>query len=100
MAYAVKLAERAKQDLRRIYRQIGAGESAAAERWYWGLRDAVLSLEEFPERCAQAPEGDGLRQLVYGHGRGRYRVLFELRDTTVLVMHIRHGAREWPEGAG
>lgn len=54
--------------------------------------------EHNPERCGLAPENEWfpgeLRQLLYGKRRGVYRILFEVRDTTVYILRVRHGARK------
>jgi hypothetical protein len=45
-----------------------------------------------------APENDEfeeeIRQILYGKRQHRYRILFTIREQTVIVLHIRHGARE------
>jgi plasmid stabilization system protein ParE len=56
MAYLVKLTARAERDLVHIYNEINAADSDAALKWYRGLKDAILSLEEQPDRCPVTPE--------------------------------------------
>jgi hypothetical protein len=50
-----------------------------------------------PARCALAPENEDfpfeVRQLLYGSGHHRYRILFTVEDDVVSVLHIRHGRR-------
>jgi plasmid stabilization system protein ParE len=75
---------------------IAARSPEAAERWFNAIEAEIHSLEYFPMRCSRARE-DGLfhyelRQLVYGRRQGRYRVIFTIRNQTVHVLHIRHGA--------
>jgi plasmid stabilization system protein ParE len=95
MAYAVRFMPRAKRDLRLLFEHIHAGESAAAFRWYRGLRQEILSLEETPNRCSFAPENRRLRHLLYGRKPHVYRVIYCVieRKKRVDVLHIRHGAR-------
>jgi plasmid stabilization system protein ParE len=64
--------------------------------------DAVLSLEELPNRCPRAPEaqllGAPLRQLLYGQRSSSFRILFrvyEQPEPVVRVVAIRHGARDY-----
>jgi plasmid stabilization system protein ParE len=38
-----------------------------------------------------APFEFEIRQLLYGN----YRLLFTVRDDAVVILHVRHGAREW-----
>jgi plasmid stabilization system protein ParE len=86
---------RAERDLANLYEEIHAGDSEAARKWYWGLREAVLSLEEVPFRCSVTPEKGQLRHLLYGRKPYIYRVIFRVleKEKRVEVLHIRHGAR-------
>jgi plasmid stabilization system protein ParE len=95
MAYLVKIATRAERDLAQLYEDSDAGHSGAALKWYRGLKDAILSLEERPNRCPVTPETDRLRHLLYGQRPHVYRVIFRVLETQkqVEVLHIRHGAR-------
>ena len=56
MAYLVNITARAERDFASLYREINAEESDAALKWYRGLKEAVLSLEELPNRCPVTPE--------------------------------------------
>src|SRR5258708_34889349 len=95
MAYLVKIFPRAERDLARIYTGINAADSDAALKWYRGLRQAILSLEEQPNRCPVTPENDNLRHLLYGNKPHIYRTIFRVveKQKQVDVLHIRHGAR-------
>lgn len=102
MEYVVKFSTRAERDLVEIDEYIGVRHSAAARRWFDRLEKAMYRLERFPRRCRPAVEGRALRrmtrQLLYGRRPNVYRVLFEIDEATrtVLVLAIRHGARdEW-----
>lgn len=87
---------RAKRDLRLIFEYIHAAESEAAFRWYTGLRQAILSLEEYPNRCAVTTENQQTRHLLYGSKPHVYRVIYCVieRKKRVDVLHILHGARQ------
>jgi len=90
LAYRVVLGQRAERALEKL------AENLTVEG-YDGLWDAVDSLEEFPERCAFAPEPPlrhrGVRQLLYKVGRQVYRVLYRVRGERVEILTIRHGRR-------
>ncbi len=79
-----------------LYREIHAGESDAALKWYRGLKEAVLRLEELPNRCPMTPEKAQLRHLLYGNKPHVYRVIFRVveKRKRVDMLHIRHGARD------
>jgi plasmid stabilization system protein ParE len=54
MAYEVRLAKRAINDLRHIYKTIEADTSEAADVWFRALESAIFSLETHPARGAVA----------------------------------------------
>jgi plasmid stabilization system protein ParE len=69
-----------------------------ASRWYDGIRAAILSLDEFPQRCPLAPENDRfpyeLRDLYFGLGsRPTHRIIFTIVTHHVVVLAVRHGAQ-------
>ena len=59
-------------------------------------RDRISSIA--PSRCPLAPEApffkEEIRQLLYGRGRGVHRILFTIKDNSVVVLHVRYGARK------
>jgi toxin ParE1/3/4 len=95
MAYLVRIAARAERDLVSLYGDINAPDSAPARRWYQGLKQAILSLAEKPNRCPATPENKRFRHLLYGDKPHFYRVIYRVdgRRRHVDVLHIRHGAR-------
>ncbi|MGH9453417.1 MAG: type II toxin-antitoxin system RelE/ParE family toxin [Terriglobia bacterium] len=95
MAYRVNLSARAERDLAQLYEDVNAGQSGAALRWYRGLKDAILSLEEQPDRCPVTLENHKLRHLLYGGKPHIYRVIYRVleKEKQVEVLHIRPGAR-------
>jgi toxin ParE1/3/4 len=96
MAYLVNLTDRAERDFASLYREIDAEGSDAALKWYRGLKEAILSLEELPLRCRLTPEKAQLRHLLYGNEPHVYRVIFRVveKQKRVDVLHIRHGVRD------
>lgn len=102
MAYSVELTPRAADDADKAAEYIRQFAPKAAQRWFDGLIQAVLSLEEMPQRCPLAPEterlGIELRQLLYGKRGGLFRIVFrlyeQLQPPVVRVVAIRHGARD------
>jgi plasmid stabilization system protein ParE len=96
LAYLVNLTLRAERDLVLIFEAINAEYSEAALKWYKGLKKAILSLEEQPNRGPATPENAKLRHLLYGRKPHVYRVIYRVTDKNrqVDVLHIRHGARQ------
>ena len=95
MAYLGKVTARVERDLAYLYDKITAEHSGAALKWYRGLKKAILSLEEYPNRCPVTRENPNLRHLLYGHKPHIYRVIYRVLEKRkqVDVLHIRHGAR-------
>ncbi|MBN8731994.1 MAG: type II toxin-antitoxin system RelE/ParE family toxin [Acidobacteria bacterium] len=95
MAYLVNLTARAERDLALLYMQINAENSGVALNWYRGFKQAILSLEEQPNRCPVTPESDKFRHLLYGAKPHIYRAIYRVleKQKQVEVLHIRHGAR-------
>lgn len=79
-----------------LFDRINAEHSDAALKWYRGFKEAILSLQERPNRCPKTPENTKLRHLLYGHKPLIYRVIYRIVESSkkVEVLHIRHGARQ------
>ena len=97
MAYPVDVTPRAGRDLAHLYREIDAQQSDAALKWYRGFREAILSLEEQPNRCPVTPESDKFRHLLYGNKPHVYRAIYRVseKEKRVEVLHIRHAWRRF-----
>jgi plasmid stabilization system protein ParE len=97
MSFRVAIARKAAREIEGQYHWLAERSRAAADRWRDGLIEAIGSLEENPERCPEAPEAEyheGLRQLLHGKRRHVYRILFEVRGDTVVVLRVRHAAQD------
>ncbi len=95
MAYAISISSRAQRDLVSLYEEINVEYSDAALNGYQGLKQAIMSLEEKPNRCPLPRKRDKLRHLLYGRRPNIYRVICRVQEKQkqVEVLHIRHGAR-------
>jgi plasmid stabilization system protein ParE len=102
MAYLVSLTARAERDLAQLFVDINAEHSDAALKWYRGIKEAILSLEEQPSRCPATPENEKLRHLLYGNKPHIYRAIYRVleKEKRVEVLHIRHGARRSFQASG
>jgi len=99
MTFRVEILPAALADVEEAYLWWREHVPELAEAWFDGLGEAIESLDEFPERCAVAPESEDVnvevRQLLYGRGRSVYRVLFRIAaPNLVRVLRIRHSARD------
>ncbi len=97
--FEVILSAEAEANIEKAYQWIAEADPAAADRWYGGLITALRGLAELPLRCPIAPESRlglidrEIRQLLYGRGYWKYRVLFAVDTKRILILHVRHGAR-------
>ena len=99
MIYRIELADTAKADLREVTRWIRDEASpAAANRWLDGLLNAANTLRKQPLRCPLAAESDrfaeDIRLLLHGRRRKKYRILFTIRGDAVVILYVRHIARD------
>jgi mRNA-degrading endonuclease RelE of RelBE toxin-antitoxin system len=76
-----------------IYLRIQADSSPSAAKWFNGLEDAIISLENLPERGMIVPR-TRRRQLFYGNKPDVYRIVYSVDDKLKLVnvYYVRHGA--------
>lgn len=96
MTFTVLIMPAAEAELQEAYDWLVLQTPQHGPIWFNTLLDAILSLEKMPARCPVAPESteqESVRQLVHGDKRYAYRILFTIRGSNVLVLHIRHAAR-------
>lgn len=99
MTYRLEFAESARADIRGATRWLRDNASPTiADRWLAGLQKAIASLEKQPLRCPLAAESEKfpeeIRELLYGRRRQKYRIIFAIRDDRVVILYVRHGARD------
>ena len=98
MTYRVEIAQRAKNDLAHYLALSARHAPTTAELWLARFETALQSLADVPQRWPLAPEdnltSETIRQMFFGKRNGRYRVLFTIREETVIVLHIRRGSMD------
>lgn len=94
MSTRILITFRAVRDQLEIARWIVVESPAAADRWLDASHDAIKTLAEFPLRCPIAKESsehrEETRQLLFGE----YRILFTVDGDAVVILHVRHSARQ------
>ncbi len=98
MSFSVVIARKAAREIEEQYDWLAQRSEAAANRWRDSLLEAIGTLEEHAERYPEAPEAEwyeGLRQLLHGKRRQVHRILFEIREQTVVVLRVRHSAQDF-----
>jgi len=102
MAYRVEIARNAEAELEELYLWVVARAPQQGAKWFNGLEQAVLSLDQHPKRCPVAPESidpdHPVRVLSYGRKPHSYRIFFTLEDDAQLVrvVDVRRAARRPP----
>ncbi len=98
MGYRVKITNAALGDAQEYvdFIQHANKEPEAAEKWFRGLVNTILSLEQLPGRCPVIPEAREfsleLRQRIfYSH-----RIIFHINEKNrlVTVLRVYHGSRK------
>jgi len=97
LAFRVDITDAALDDAKEFveYVRIEKRDAVGAERWWNGLLDALLSLEQQPGRGSLLVEAAlrtrGLRQILYQS----HRIVFDLDEQgeAVRVLRIYHGSR-------
>lgn len=98
MTFRVRLTREAAEDLERLFDfalerelQRNDGDLALAERALQAIKDGIASLRSSPFTCRKASQSPFLRELVIPFGHSGYVALFEIVDSTnVVVAAVRH----------
>lgn len=100
MTYAVAITEQAAREMEDSAAWWARERSVEqSERWYTGLRHAIMKAAEQPDRYSKAAE-DGdfpypLRELHYGlESRPTHRAVFTILKEAVVVLTVRHVAMD------
>jgi plasmid stabilization system protein ParE len=96
MKFRVIVLPGAESDIAGVADWIARHSPIAAARWLEGIHAAINTLGQMPLRCPVAGNDFGkvvVRHLFYGRRRNRYRILFTVKESTVYVLRVRHGAR-------
>jgi len=97
MSYQVLLTQRFTKHLAELGDYIAFDNPSRAFSWLSEVEKKVMRLDVFPEAHPYARENENypieLRQLVFGRGRNKYRVIFTVKGEDVIILDIRHSAR-------
>jgi toxin ParE1/3/4 len=92
--YRVNISATAESEARRIHSFIARDSPQAAVRWVREFRRRGRSLAHLPHRCEVIPEADDL-SVDYRHLHfGNYRIIFEVENDEVTILHVLHAARQ------
>jgi len=94
--YEVLISDRADQDMESIYKHISEVlyEPAIAANQYDRIADAILTLEQMPDRIklmsSALERSKGLRALYVDN----YTVFFIIKESTVIVVRVLYSASD------
>ena len=87
----VRLTQEAEADLEDIGDRIAERNPARAVTYVRELRERVNRIGEFPHAGPPRPQwGEGIRIAVHG----KYLIIYRVRDETVQILRVLHGARD------
>ncbi len=96
--YKVVITPFAADNIREAHEWLTTESPRYAAEWLDGIRDKILGLETLPDSHGVAPESEAfdcqVRQLLFGRGTP-WRVFFTIDESTVQVLHLRHGSRDY-----
>ena len=84
----------AREDAREILAYISQDKPGAAREVYETIKQQVGLLSETP-RIGRPGRVRGTRELVIS--RTPYLVAYRVTATTVTILRVLHGARQWPK---
>jgi toxin ParE1/3/4 len=91
--HTVHITHRARGDIDAALAYIAADSPMNAAMLNDKFFDAMKSLAHFPERCPLALESEHWERPVRSMLVHRYRVLFEVIESRVIVLRVVHGMR-------
>ncbi len=98
MIFKVLLTERFSKHLMEMGDYIAQDNLQKSSSWVTEIEKKVMQLGQFPEAHPFARENENhdieLRQLVFGRGRNKYRIIFTVQSKDVVVLDIRHTAQD------
>lgn len=96
--YRVVTTPHAEDNILKAHDWLKSENPVYAAKWLVGIRDSIVGLKTFPEAHAIAPESvafnQEIRHLLFGRGTP-WRIFFTIEGSTVQVLHVRHGSRDY-----
>jgi toxin ParE1/3/4 len=94
MRYKVRVTNEAESQISAISAYIAQDSPENARRWKLSLHERLQSLEVFPDRheiaFGTSVVGRDIRHTFFGI----YRILYTIDQGAVVIVSIRHGARQ------
>ena len=88
------LSEEARRDLKAIWRYVAVDNRTAADRLVQGFDRVFDFLAANPLAGETTTVANGRTYRIFS--RGNYVIYYTLRDSKIVIAHVRHGARDEP----
>lgn len=94
----VRFTGEAERDLEEIGDHIAIDDPYVALRFVRALRGRCMALGDFPNRFPMVERyaTAGLRRCRHGN----YLIFYRVEEQAVVIVHVLHGARDYPEILG
>jgi plasmid stabilization system protein ParE len=94
--FGVRVELEAKNNLRKHYLNLKARYPGSdyPDRWYHGIRAAILDLATSAEQCGLAYENRYFAATIRQRLYDSYKILSAIRGDRVHVLHVRHQAQD------
>ncbi|YCM46955.1 type II toxin-antitoxin system RelE/ParE family toxin (plasmid) [Verrucomicrobiaceae bacterium 227] len=98
--YQIVFSPTALEDLDSTLAWLAKEAPEKVTEWYQSIKTHINTLKYLPEAHPLAPENGlwgtaELRQLLFKAYPSKYRILYTVKDDTVQILSIRHGARRF-----
>ena len=92
MAFNVRYAKNAREDIKTLYQFLLNQDVEAAKQAFNAISKITEFLQEFPFSCRKADEQNPfLREVIIPFGSSGYVALFEIENNnTVTILAVRH----------
>jgi toxin ParE1/3/4 len=87
------VSRQARRDLKEIWQYIADDSPEAANRLLANLEDKFQFLASQPYSGERRPDLGDPEYRVFS--AGKYVIFYRLLGRTVVISHVRHGARDW-----
>ncbi|MCX6696343.1 MAG: type II toxin-antitoxin system RelE/ParE family toxin [Methanoregula sp.] len=91
--YRVEITAVAETDVEELWEYIAKENIDAADSFILHIEEQIGRLEIFPLRCPLLPENEQLGT-DYRHSlHGKYRIIFKITGSRVIILRVLHMAR-------
>ena len=91
--YRVEITSIAEKDVEELWEYIAKENIEVANSFVLHLQEQIERLENFPLRCLLLPENELLGTEYRHYLHGKYRIIFGITGSRVIILRVLHTAR-------